>query len=177
MDEDPIIGRCLDGDGEAFEMLVNRYQAGVLSLAWSILGNREEAEDAAQEAFVRAFSSFRTFVRGRSFRSWLYSIAAHGCLDRLKRRRTERRFRLDPAALPAGSSAGTERRIEDAELLVPLLLRLNPKERSALYLAAVEGYTSAEVGAVLGCSEGSARVRIHAAKKKVRAWIERNPHV
>lgn len=178
MDEDPIIGRCLEGDGEAFEMLVNRFQSGVLSLAWGMLGNREEAEDAAQEAFVRAFKNLRDFDRGRSFRPWLYAIAVHGCLDRLKKRRSERRFRDDLMAAPLApdSGAGAERRIENTEVLDPLLGRLKPKERSALFLSVVEGYTSAEVASVLGCSEGSARVRIHAAKKKIRDWLKRNPH-
>jgi RNA polymerase sigma-70 factor (ECF subfamily) len=177
MDEDPIIGRCLEGDGEAFEMLVNRFQPGVLSLAWGMLGNREEAEDAAQEAFVRAFKNLGDFDRGRSFRPWLYAIAVHGCLDRLKKSRLERRFRHDPALSPAsGSAAGAERRIENSEVLDPLLGRLRPKERSALFLSVVEGYTSAEVASVLGCSEGSARVRIHVAKRKIRDWLKRNPH-
>jgi RNA polymerase sigma-70 factor (ECF subfamily) len=179
MDEDPITGRCLEGDPEAFEMLVNRYQSGVLSLAWGILKIREEAEDAAQEAFVRAFTNLREFDPTRPFRPWLYAIAVHGCLDRLKRRRLETRFRegLKGALLDQDSGAAAERRFENADLLVPLLDRLKPKERLSLYLSVVEGRTSAEVASILGCSEGSARVRIHNAKKKVRNWLKRNPHV
>ena len=178
MDEDPIIGRCLEGDAEAFEMLVNRYQSGVLSLAWSILGIREEAEDAAQEAFIRAFTNLREFDPARPFRPWLYAIAVHGCLDRLKRRRLERRFRggWEDTLLDPDSGAVTERRLENADILAPLLDRLKPKDRLALYLSVVEGRTSAEVASILGCSDGSARVRIHKAKKKVRDWLKRNPH-
>lgn len=178
MDEDPIIGRCLEGDGEAFEMLVNRYQSGVLSLAWSILGIREEAEDAAQETFVRAFTNLREFDPARPFRPWLYAIAVHGCLDRLKRRRLERRFRegLKNDPLDPDSGVSVERRLENADLLASLLDRLKPKERLALYISVVEGRTAAEVASTLGCSEGSARVRVHNAKKKVRNWLKRNPH-
>ena len=180
MNDEPIIGRCLDGDGEAFEMLVNRYQSGVLSLAWSILGIREEAEDAAQEAFVRAFTNLRAFDPSRPFRPWIYAIATHNCLDRLKRRRLERRyqdsFRFSLGDPDPDPDARAERRFEDSSRLIPLLARLKPKERLALYLAAVEGRSSTEVASVLGCSEGSARVRIHKAKKKVRDWLQRSAH-
>jgi RNA polymerase sigma-70 factor (ECF subfamily) len=178
MDEDQIIRRCREGDGEAFEMLVDRYQSGLLSLAWGILGNREEAEDAAQEAFVRAFTNLPAFDPGRPFRPWLYAIAAHDCLDRLKRRRLERRFESDGRNDPPdqGPDSGFERRFEGSNRVAPLLDRLKPAERMALYLSVVEGWTAAEVAAVLGCSAGSARVRIHNAKKKARRCLERRPH-
>jgi RNA polymerase sigma-70 factor (ECF subfamily) len=179
MDENQIIRRCREGDREAFERLVIQHQSGVLSLAWGILRNREEAEDAAQETFVRAFSRLGGFDLARSFRAWLYAIAYHGCLDRLKRRQSENRFRssLDPAGFPIAGGAGPEKRVEDAEALSPLLDRLNAKERLALFLAAVEGFTMAEIAAALGCSEGSARVRVHNVKKKIRKWLERSSDV
>ena len=178
MNADPLIGRCLEGDPEAFEMLVNRHQSGVLSLAWGILRNREEAEDAAQEAFVRAFSKLGDFDPARPFQPWLYSIVVHGCLDRLKKRRSERRFRerwRDISPQPARGPA-PERRVEDAAVLAPLLDQLGANERSALFLAAVEGYSASEIASVLGCSAGSARVRIHTAKKKIRNWLKRDDH-
>jgi len=178
MNADPLIGRCIEGDPEAFEMLVNRHQSGVLSLAWGMLRNREEAEDAAQEAFVRAFSKLGDFDPARPFQPWLYSIAVHGCLDRLKKRRSERRFRERWRDISPQLSRGPapERRVEDAAVLAPLLDQLGAHERSALFLAAVEGYSASEIASVLGCSAGSARVRIHKAKKKIRNWLKRDDH-
>lgn len=83
MDDGQIIACCLAGEREAFEMIVNKYQARVLSLAWSVLGNRAEAEDTTQEAFIRAYTNLRDFDQARGFKNWLYAIAYKRCLDRI----------------------------------------------------------------------------------------------
>lgn len=90
MDDSEIVARCLAGEREAFEMIVNKYQAGVLTLAWCVLGNKAEAEDASQEAFFRAFVNLPTFDRAKGFKNWLYAIAYKRCLDRIKRERIEK---------------------------------------------------------------------------------------
>ncbi|NLV75097.1 MAG: sigma-70 family RNA polymerase sigma factor [Chloroflexi bacterium] len=75
------------GDEEAFAKLVEAYQMPVYNLAYRMLGNPLEAEDAAQETFIRAFTRFNTYKPGLKFSSWILSIASHHCIDRLRRRR------------------------------------------------------------------------------------------
>lgn len=176
MDDGPIIARCLAGEGEAFEMLVAKYQAGVLSLAWSVLGNRAEAEDAAQEAFLRAYTHLKQFDHSRNFRGWLYTIAFSRCLDRLKKQRTERKFRPEVYRMSSPTPGGpeSERRFEQSAAFRPLWRKLNPKERLALSLAATQGYSAAEVAEVLRCAESTARVYIFKARRKLQKWLKGN---
>lgn len=178
-DDGQTIARCLAGEREAFEMIVNKYQAGVLSLAWSVLGNRAEAEDVTQEAFFRAYLNLRNFDRARGFKNWLYAIAYKRCLDRIKKEKTEKKYRFRMTEPMARDSSGpeTEPRMEESTFLGPLLKRLTFKERLALSLSMNDGYTAAETAEVLRCSESTARVYMFNAKRKLRKWLERNPHV
>jgi len=179
MDEASIISRCRSGEREAFEMLVSKYQAGALSLAWSVLGRQAEAEDAAQEAFLQAYLNLPSFDHVRPFKSWLYAIVTNECLDRLKKERTERKFRLRASETSNPSSKGPnpELRLENAAVVGPLLEKLGARERLALYLDVVEGYTAAEVADVLRCAESTARVYVFKAKIKLRKWLKGNPDV
>jgi len=85
--EADLIARTLAGDADAFATLVRRHRATVVRVAWRILGEKQEAEDVAQEAFVRAYRALATFDRSRPLGPWLYRIAANLSLNRLKRRR------------------------------------------------------------------------------------------
>ena len=80
------IEQALAGDQEAFGHLVRAYERPVYNLTYRMLGNSAEAEDAAQETFLRAYSKLATYQPGRKFVNWLLSIASHHCIDRLRRR-------------------------------------------------------------------------------------------
>ena len=174
-----IISRCLAGDREAFEMIVQKYQPGVLALTWSVLKNRAEAEDAAQEAFFRAFLNLDKFDSSKNFKSWLYAIAFKRCLTFLDKAKTERKNRpkiaeatIRESPLPTG-----ERRLEDLSILAPLLGRLSAKESLALSLSVREGYAAAEIAEVLHCAESTARVFVFNAKRKLRKLLKGEAHV
>lgn len=81
-----VVEAVLAGDREAYALLVQRYQRPIYNFAYRMLGNREEAEDATQDAFVRAFAHLGRFKASEPFRPWLYRIAANACTDRLRRR-------------------------------------------------------------------------------------------
>jgi RNA polymerase sigma-70 factor, ECF subfamily len=81
------VRRAYEGDVEAFSCLVEVYQTPVFNLCHRMLGNIEEAEDAAQETFLRAYRNMRGYDLQRSFSTWLLSIAAHYCIDQIRRRR------------------------------------------------------------------------------------------
>lgn len=178
-DDNRIISRCLEGEVGAFEAIVRKYQAGVLSVAWSVLGNREDAKDAAQETFLRAFGNLRSFDYSREIKSWLHAIAYHMCLDRIKKRKTEKRYR---SGIIAGMLRNPEEPkpdcgIEESDIVKPIWMTLTVKERLALSLALNEGYTAAEIAAVLDCSENCARVHISHAKSKLKKRLMENRFV
>jgi len=178
-DDGHAIARCLAGDQEAFEMIVNKYQAGALSLAWGILENRAEAEDAAQEAFFRAFLNLQNFDRAKNFKNWLYAIVHKRCLDRIRKLQTEKKYRPRMAEATAPASSGLMRvpGAEESSVLNPLLKRLTVKERLALSLSVTEEYTAAEIAEVLHCAESTARVHLFNAKRKLRKGLNRNSDV
>ena len=112
----------LAGDREAYAVLVQSYQRPIFNFAYRMLGNRDEAEDATQEAFVKAFAHLGRFRAGEPFRPWLYRIAANTCTDRLRRRghlvdAGEDDYRLEQAAdADPGPEEALERRERVAEL-------------------------------------------------------------
>jgi RNA polymerase sigma-70 factor (ECF subfamily) len=178
-EDSQIIRRCLDGEAGVFEAIVRKYQAGVLLVAWSVLGNREDAMDASQETFLRAFSNLGSFDHAREFKNWLHAIAYHACLDQVKKKKTEKRFRFEAVALTSQRPGEPERDpgIEESEIVRPFWMRLTVKERLALSLALNEGYSAVEIAKVLECSENCARVHVCHAKSKLKKWLIRSRHV
>ena len=170
MDDAELIVRCRAGDGSAFESLVDKYQPSLLNMTWSILGDREDARDISQQAFLAAFSNLDKFDHSRSFKNWLYAIAWKDCLDLKRRRKTRRLFleRLKAEAAPAAVPGDVPIPIEESETFSPLLGRLRLKERLALTLKMNEGYSASEIARVLGCAESSARVYAFNAVRKLR---------
>ena len=174
MEDNEIITRCLGGDSEAFEHLVLRYQNSVLALCWSILRNREEARDAAQDSFVRAFRNLQSCDQNRSFKNWLYSIATHQCLDRIRKQKSLAKYlgknrsetwREDPVPEYSDSSGIPER-------MGNLLDRLKHKERAVLLLKARDGYSAGEIAEIFRCSPSTARVYLHNARRKLKRWMK-----
>ena len=178
MTDQDILARCLDGDTEAFEAIVRKYQPEVLAIAWSVLGQREEARDTAQEIFVQCFRNLRRFESGRDFKNWLCAIAYKKSLDRRRRLSTFRRFldRLGPESVPAPN-----RTLEPAsigkDVLAPHLRRLGTRERAVFLLKIQDGYSYREIAEIMGGTEGAARVHFFNAKWKLKKWLERTSHV
>jgi RNA polymerase sigma-70 factor, ECF subfamily len=180
LEDSGLIDGCLAGDDRAFEALVNKYQVPLLTMAWSLLGNKEDAQDAAQGAFMAAFSKLDTFDSSRSFKTWLFAIAWKDCLDMKRKEKTRRAF-LEKAkniAPPEGNPEPAASAIEESEIFRPLLKKLVPKERLALSLRINEGFTAAEIAEVLGCAESSARVYVFNAIRRIRKiWPRETSHV
>jgi RNA polymerase sigma-70 factor (ECF subfamily) len=171
VDDEALIALCQAGDSAAFEALVDRYQPSLLTVAWSLMGNREDARDATQEAFLSAFSNLDHFDSGRSFKSWLFAIAWKRCLDMKRREKTSRKYFREiehTEMLAADPGPPRTDRLEDSEIFGPILGSLCPRERVALCLRMNEGYTAAEIAQVLGCAESSARVYVFNAVRRIR---------
>ncbi len=171
MTETELIRNAQLGDRDAFAGLVSSHEKKLLALCWNMLGEREEARDAAQEALLQAFQNFASFDAGRSFVKWLLGIGAKRCLDRLRRRRTFLRFFVGqsrewpgPADAPAAGVLGDGRAAR-------LLQKLSPKERAAISLAVFEDFSAREIAGSLGCSESTARVHLFNARVKLKKEV------
>lgn len=160
------------GDRTAFGQLVEAYQSPVYNLAYRMLGNPQEAEDAAQEAFLRAYANLASYDPTRKFSSWLFSIASHHCIDRLRRRRA-RFVPLDD--VPGAQSLVDDQLQPEATALAreeqrqvqQLLAQLPENYRLAVTLFYWYDLSCQEIGQVMGISEGAVKVRLHRGRKRL----------
>jgi RNA polymerase sigma factor (sigma-70 family) len=171
MTEEDLIRDAKLGDRAAFAGLVSCHEKKLLALCWNMLGNREEARDAAQEALLQAFENFTRFDAGRSFIKWLLGIGAKRCLDRLRKRRTFLKYFQDygrergrPADAPAMGGPGDDRAGR-------LLQKLSPRERATISLAVFEDFSAREIADLQGCSENTVRVRLFNARLKLKKEV------
>jgi RNA polymerase sigma-70 factor (ECF subfamily) len=183
--EQELITMVLSGRTEAFEPLVSPYRGPLLALAYRLTRDREDAREVAQEAFLKAFRSLGRFDLSRSFRNWLFQIAANEARDRLRRVKRERAAFEAAAREPAttasgtmeGPEAGRERNETRSEIL-RALDSLGPREREVFVLRDIEELDIRETARVLGCSSISVRVNLSSARRKVREAIRRDlPHL
>ncbi len=170
----------LSGRTEAFEPLVTPYRGPLIALAYRLTRNREEALEVAQEALLRAYRSLGRFDVSRSFRNWLFQIAANEARDRL-RKRTRERAALEDAVQGTPASEDPETGHDRQEFrtgILRCLAALSPREREVFVLRDLEELDIRETARALGCSSLSVRVSLSAARRKMREAIQRDfPHL
>ncbi len=176
-----LVDRWQAGDESAFGDLVNRHERRVFSLVLRMLGNREEAEDVAQEAFLSLHRHGRRFRRQARFSTFVYRVAANAALNR---RRTLGRKRAREEALARRQDAGfdlpvTPRDPESAasgsQIQVRVqaaLLELSPDLRMAIVLCDIEGQSYSDIADVLRIPEGTVKSRIHRARHAMRERLQ-----
>ncbi|HVO09121.1 MAG TPA: sigma-70 family RNA polymerase sigma factor [Vicinamibacteria bacterium] len=163
------VARVLAGDGGAFEGVVRRWQGRLVSLAWRFCRDRQRAEDLAQEAFVRAFRSLRTFRGESAFSTWLTAIALNVYRSRL-RAEGPPLLSLDPGRL-LPTSPGAHRQIEDGERREQVrraVLALPPRYRDAIVLYYFEERDLREAARILGVPQGTLKARLHRGRELLR---------
>jgi len=175
-EERDLAERGLLGEAEEFKKIVDAFSPPLLALALNILGNREDAEDACQETFLRAYLHRDSFDLERSLRNWLMTILYRRCLDHLKKRKRFKIF-FNRAAweCPESVRGNSLEPAPGPNLLPPRLLDLlSPRERTALSLWANEGYRAEEIARIIDCSASTARVYLFNARKKIKAFLEKD---
>jgi len=154
--------------------MVDTYKTKAMALALSMLGNREDAEDACQETFIRVYSNLDKFDLQSSFKNWFYTILSNRCLDLLRKRR---RFFSFFKKMKEEYADNTNTQSSGSSLNQPLapkiLEGLSPKEKVVLCLWASEGYSSTEIGKIMKCAPSTARVLIYKARKKIKSKMEK----
>jgi RNA polymerase sigma-70 factor (ECF subfamily) len=175
VDDRTLVAQTLAGRTDAFATLVERYDRAVYHLAFRTLRDREEARDAAQEAFFKAYRSLKTFKPAAKFSTWIFAIAYHGCCDRLARRKRysndELPERADPAAGPESQAvAGAE-----AQRLHAAIARLPEKYRAVITLYHLQGRQYEEIAQVLALPIGTVKTHLFRAKEQLRRMLNEEP--
>jgi RNA polymerase sigma-70 factor, ECF subfamily len=176
-DDAPLLARLRAGDARAFEELVTTYQHRVFGVALRMLGRRAEAEEIAQETFLRAHRALRDFRGEARLGTWLYAIASRLCLDRLAAgaRRLERSD--DDALLRApaegADAVGALERGELESALHDAIAALPEDRRIVVVLRDLEGLAYEEIAEVLGLPLNTVRSRLHRARLDLKAKLER----
>ena len=153
------------------------HQQRVVTLAWRMLGTREDARDAAQEAFLRVFRHLHQYDERRDFNGWLYRIVVNVCRDLQRQRGRHGGLSLDEDAVALlASDADSEAETlaaQERALLQRALATLSEKERAAIVLRDLEGLPTEEVARLLGSSATTVRSQISAARTKLKAFHQR----
>ncbi len=189
-DEAETIRAVLAGDVDRFGELVDRYQGQALRVAFSLLGNHEDAEDVAQEAFVNAFRSLASFRHGAKFSTWLYRIVVNQCKDRLRRRTRGEGAGSAGAGSAAGdvepglfaeapdpnADAGRHVRARElADTINRAIGGLSANQRTAFLMHYVHELPLKEVAEVMGCRVGTVKSHLFRAtrglQRQLRPWI------
>ncbi|HIC93846.1 MAG TPA: sigma-70 family RNA polymerase sigma factor [Anaerolineae bacterium] len=179
MDEERAwIRRAMAGDREAFAHLVEAYQTPVYNLAYRMLGDPAEAEDAAQETFLRAYTRLNTYRPERKFSSWLLAIASHYCIDRLRRRRLQWPS-LDEVTpcLASGDDQPEEAAIkqERRDEVQALLDELPAPYRATVILRYWYDLSYREIAEAMGITEGAVKSRLHRARRMLAQQLMASP--
>jgi RNA polymerase sigma-70 factor (ECF subfamily) len=174
-----LAAEALGGSEAACRALVARYATPAVNLAARMLNNRAQAEDLAQEAFVRAFARLATYDTRRSFASWFFQIVRNVTIDHLRRTRldTVSLDQLDAAGHPVGiaeASASPDIQAERAALARALdhgLERIRPEYRAAIVLRYQEELTVSEIAEALGVPDGTVKTYLHRGRKELASIL------
>lgn len=167
MDDVACVRLVLSGDSAAYRTIIERYKNQVYGVAYRMLGNPEDAEDVAQEAFVRAYARIGSFDQNRKFSTWLLAITSHLCIDLLRGKKR------NPASLddfaeflesreegPESVAIGEEERREVRKLLA----RLPAKYRVVIVLRYWHDLSIAEIAEAVGATQGAVKTMLHRAR-------------
>jgi RNA polymerase sigma-70 factor (ECF subfamily) len=185
-DELAWVLQAQQGNDEAFSKLVEEHQTHVYNLCYRMLGEPEAAEDAAQETFLRAYQNLHRYDQSRSFVTWLLSIGAHYCIDRLRRRK------LSVFSVDEENDDGTSFEIADVSSPDPevetvkheerdrlhiLLKDLDETDRAAVIMRYWYDYSEIEIAESLKLTVSAVKSRLHRARRALAGmWQEQQPH-
>lgn len=174
-DEAALVRQAQKGGDEAFTEIVEAYQVHVYNLCFRMLGEAQAAEDASQETFLRAFQHLHRYDHSRPFATWLLSIAAHYCIDRLRRRRfsfvsIDQEEEGNPIELPDGNAPDPEietLRREQKEQMQVFLQKLNTVDRAAIVLRYWHDCSEIEIAETLHLTVSAVKSRLHRARREL----------
>ncbi len=183
VDEEVLVQGARRGDLKAYDELVRRYQERIYATIYHMTANHEDANDLAQESFIKAFQALKSFKGGSSFYTWLYRIAVNKTINFLKQRKNRIHLSLndldfntehDPDLVALISEQTPRRAINLSELQEKLneaLLKLSEPHRLAVVLHDVQGMSHDEIAKVMDCNIGTVRSRLFYARQQLQALL------
>lgn len=176
------INQVLKGDHNAFGEVVELYKDKVFQICFRMLGNRQEAEDLSQEAFVRAFVNIRSFNIDMKFSTWIYRIATNLCIDRLRKKKPDYYLDAEVSGTEglnmysqiASDIALPEEEVESLELQETIqieIMKLPEKYRSVIVLKYIEELSLKEISEILDLPVGTVKTRIHRGREALRKQL------
>jgi RNA polymerase sigma-70 factor (ECF subfamily) len=169
------LARAQRGDADAFSQLVEAYQTAVYNLCYRMLGDPYEAEDAAQETFLRAYRSMAKYDQSRPFSTWLLSIAAHHCIDQIRKRRAvilpieDLPYQEIQDPLPSPEALASKNEVEGR--VQSLLDTLNPVDRASVVMYYWYDFSYDEIAQALGLTTSAVKSRLHRSRRELAlAW-------
>jgi RNA polymerase sigma-70 factor (ECF subfamily) len=178
-----LVRRARRGDLEAYDELVRRYQERVYATVYHMTANHEDANDLAQEAFIKAFQALKSFKGGSSFYTWVYRIAVNKTINFLKQRKNKAQMSLDdldfnaehdPDLVALISDKTPRREVGLAELQEKLnaaMQKLSESHRLVVTLHDVQGLSHEEIGKIMDCNIGTVRSRLFYARQQMQAYL------
>ncbi len=177
--DQPYIKKTLDGDTKAFSVLVDRYKYMVYTLALRILKNKEDAEELAQDTFVKMFNQLSHFKGDAKFSTWLYKIAYYGSLDRLKKQKknletTSIGYFKESYPREAVDETATWEVNEQQQLIKKALEKLNEEDSFVITLFYFEELSLEEIAKIMDLSANTVKVRLFRSRKRLYEILKGN---
>ena len=182
-EEPSLVRRSQQGDLAAYDELVRRYQERIYATLYHMTSNHEDANDLAQETFIKAFQAIKSFKGGSSFYTWVYRIAVNKTINFLKQRKNRMHMSLndldfsaenDPDLVALVSDKTPRREVNLAELQEKLntaMQKLSEPHRLVVTLHDVQGLPHDEIAEIMGCNIGTVRSRLFYARQQLQAYL------
>ncbi len=181
--ESALVARARQGDLQAYDELIKRYQERIYATIYHMTSNHEDANDLAQESFIKAYSALKSFKGGSSFYTWLYRIAVNKTINFLKQRKNRQAMSLndidfqaehdpDLVALVSEKTPRREAGLNELqEKLNEALLKLSEPHRLVVVLHDVQGQSHEEIAKVMDCNIGTVRSRLFYARQQLQSYL------
>jgi RNA polymerase sigma-70 factor (ECF subfamily) len=182
-DESVLVRRAKQGDLSAYDELVRRYQERIYATIYHMTSNHEDANDLAQDAFIKGFHALKSFKGGSSFYTWVYRIAVNKTINFLKQRKNRSQMSLDdidfnaehdPDLVALISEKTPRREIDLSELQEKLneaMQKLSEPHRLVVTLHDVQGLSHDEIAEIMECNIGTVRSRLFYARQQLQAYL------
>ena len=180
--DDVYVHKTVEGDVEAFNELVNRHHTKIYGLAYRMLGNSEDAQDATQETFLEAYKSIKSFRFQSQFGTWLYKVGLNTCNQIIRKAKSRNRM-MDAYTEEKSVRGMTETReiperlaikTEQSELVQAAIDRLPPKQKEVVTLFYMQHLKYKEIAEILDCSIGTVASRLNKAMQNLKVKLERH---
>lgn len=171
-----LVVEVLEGNHGSFELLLQPYRKGILNMAYRMTGNVEEAKEVCQEVLIKIYRHLDKFKKGKSLKSWIFSITMNATYDFLRKKKKYKDLVEKQKSLPVGTGLDPEKKLVNKEIKEKIdtcLWTLSPKEKSVFLLRDGEGFSVKETSKILGCSSLSVRTHLSRARQKIRTQFEK----